>query len=121
LEQRRSDLDSIGIRIIDSEVSAPITREKALEKAHQDGRGLIPATAQADAILARITDEQTGRSGGGVANRLIWLVRYTGFSVPMLGPIRDDGTPADGGFVSRGYVYIDGVTGEWLMTRLEGP
>ena len=47
----------------------------------------------------------------------MWLIRFSGLSIPYFGPVTPVGTPAEGGTIRYAYVVLDATTGEWLYTQ----
>jgi hypothetical protein len=116
-----TELSALGIEVTASATLPYVSKDQAIEVAARDALGMIPSDAKVDAVVGLVTDNGTLKAGDQVNRRLIWLLRYSGFSITLSGPPTRDGTPSDGGTVSRAYVYIDATTGTWLLTRLEGP
>lgn len=96
-----------------------ITREQALAVADEVQEEAFKA-GDRDAALVSATDPMTIRGDNPVADRAVWIVRYTGLAIPVGGPIRENGTAADGGVFTTAYIYIDAISGDWLLTKLEG-
>lgn len=114
------DIARAGIIAVPVESGASISRDAALAIAGREGGDALARASGRNAYLVRMTEPLTLRGDAAIEDRLVWLVRSTDLRIPVSGPVREDGTVADGGFVNTGYVYIDALTGEWLLTRLEG-
>lgn len=108
----------IGVLIESPSGAIPVTRDKAIDVASEAAGDLVQSSVP-DAFLVTLTDPTVVGADESLRGRSVWVVRYLGLAIPGDGPIREDGTGADGGEFHRMYVYVDAVSGEWLFSRLE--
>ncbi|MBM3694984.1 MAG: PepSY domain-containing protein, partial [Actinobacteria bacterium] len=96
-----------AVQLSSDEAAVAISRDEAVEIANAQ----VPSSTAGDvtAYLVRLTDPSTH-----ITDRPVWLIRYSGLSLPVFGPPLPDG--ADPGTMSIAYVYVDAVTGECLLT-----
>lgn len=108
------DLLALGLEIADASPEGKISKDAAINVAfevHGQEFG-----AEVDAYLVNLTDDSSF-----IQNRDVWIVRFSGFELPITGPIAPgESQGADGGSVRYAYVYVDAATGEWILTRAEG-
>lgn len=114
-----SALARSGVTVRPLTTDIAVTRYTALAVAETVQEDAFKA-GNRDATLVSASDPMTMRGDEPIADRPVWIVRYTGLAIPVGGPIREDGRAADGGVFITAYIYIDAITGEWLLTRLEG-
>lgn len=98
-----------AVQLSPDEVAVAIFRDRALEIANAEIPGAGDTGVEIEAYLVRLTDPSSG-----IADRAVWLIRYSGLSLPVFGPPLPDG--ADPGTMGYAYVYIDAITGEFLLT-----
>jgi hypothetical protein len=96
-----------AVQLSPDEADVAISRDEAVEIANAQ----VPSSTAGEVTtyLARLTDPSTH-----ISDRPVWLIRYSGLSLPVFGPPLPEG--ADPGTMSIAYVYIDAMTGEWLLT-----
>lgn len=71
----------------------------------------------AAAFLQRVTNSAGVRGlGGGLKDRPVWIVRFSGLSEYMPGPMTESGVPAPGHTLHYAYVFLDAKTGSFLLT-----
>ena len=114
-----AELANSGVQVEPLTGDGFITREEALAVADEVQDDAFKSAAR-DAALVSVSDPTTMRGDEQVSDRPLWIVRYSGLAIPVGGPVREDGTTADGGVFTTAYIYIDAINGEWLFTRLEG-
>jgi hypothetical protein len=90
-----------------------ITREQAIAAAQ--AHHLFAPTAHVDAYLGTASDST---AAGAISNRAVWIVHLSGISVPISIPagVKLPAPPQD---LTNGYIYIDAVSGAWILSRFE--
>jgi hypothetical protein len=96
-----------AVQLSPDEAAVAISPDEAVEIANAQ----VPSSTAGEVTtyLVRLTDPSTH-----ISDRPVWLIRYSGLSLPVSGPPLPDG--ADPGTMSIAYVYIDAITGEYLLT-----
>ena len=91
-----------------------ISSESAIKIALEHYQGLN-AEARVYAYLGTTTDANTADA---VKERLVWIVHLSGIAMPVSVPagVKNPPRPAD---MSNGYIYIDALSGSWLISRFE--
>lgn len=113
-----ADIEALGLTIAAASTQGKVSATEALGTAEANHPADF-AVGDVSAFLMKVTDPET-LGPVAVRDRPVWLIRLTGLRVPVGGPVRADGTAADGGYVTSAYIYVDAITGEWLLTRYEG-
>jgi hypothetical protein len=114
-----ADLEALGLGIPDTSSEGKISMDDAVAVALRE-HGQQFAGGKIDAYLVRLTDPATAGGDLEITDRDVWIVRFSGLDIQVSGPDTPDRIPVDGGTIEYAYVYVDAVTGEWLLTRAEG-
>ena len=114
----RNDPALSGLDLSLADPEGKISRDAALEVVSREFGDMFDVS-QADAYLVTVTDPATMRGATPIDTRALWLIRFTNLAIPAPAPITADGSSALARPYATGYVYVDAVTGEWLLTRLE--
>lgn len=94
--------------------------EELSEVAQQTGySGEISADTRIEIYLIDVHDTSANRAAG-LTPGPEWLVYYPQLDIEVPGPIRQDGQPAEGSTVERGYVLVDPDTGAVELTHWAG-
>jgi hypothetical protein len=111
-EQRLPQDDAaILVELEVGETPAPrLTKEDALAKAMELYGEDAMGASKVDAHLVSATPEIALRTPGPT-----WIVHMSGMGMVMTGPAEEEDTPVATAVVDNLYVYIDAVTGEFLM------
>jgi hypothetical protein len=112
------DFVSAGLQIesLDAEASGVISLDEAL-RSIADAYGGDFREADIEGYLVKLTDPATLGGAIEIRDRPIWLMRASGFSTSGYGSILAD-TTGDTAGGSMAHIYVDAMTGEWLMTRV---
>jgi hypothetical protein len=111
-QELRADLEGLGMVISDTSPEGKIGRDEAVAVALREQQF---AGGDLDAYLVRLTDPTTA-----ITDRDVWIVRFSGLNIEVPVPDTPSRIPVDGGTITTAYVYVDAVTGEWLLTWAEG-
>jgi hypothetical protein len=104
-------LGALGISATALEPDGYISRDAAISEAVQEG---FADEGQVEAYLVRATDANTPL----VQSRDVWLLVITGVKFSGGTPIGPDGLAVEPpALYDRLYVYIDAMTGHWILTR----
>lgn len=96
--------------------------------------GMIPVDRARDVAIREFPFIQQGRidaylvawthptepGGLGAQDRPVWIIKASGAWDISAAPPLPDGTAADRELATRGYVYVDALTGEWLQAFFTG-
>lgn len=105
------DVVALGTEVAPLPPQGMIPRDQALDVARREYSDVFQQ-GHIDAYLVELTDPY---QLGGLQDRPIWIIKATGLSLDVFsGPMLPDGTAADVPRATLAFIYVDGVTGEWL-------
>lgn len=106
-------LSSMGLAPADPEEAIPA--EQAIEAAAAQYQ-LADLKAEVDTFLYSVTDPASVGTADPMVERPVWIVRITGISLPAPAPLSADGEDTKPINVTRGYIFVDAKSGEWIGT-----
>jgi hypothetical protein len=112
------DIERLGLDPYGTSAEGKIGRDEAVALALRE-HGPLYEGNRVDAYLGILTDPST--MSGALDGLAVWIVRISGLSLEVYGPATPNGPPVYGGTIIHAYIYLDAVTGEWVLTTQEGP
>lgn len=111
-----ADLGALGDVSIGTPPAAALPPQTALAAAAAEYDPKALGANETRAFLETISVRGTFGGDVPIVMRAVWIVRMTGMAIEQGGPVKEDGTPAEGHTLHTAYVFIDALTGQFLMT-----
>jgi hypothetical protein len=110
------DLASLGDVTTKDPPTFGLKPEAAISAANAlyDAKAL--GASEVQAFLETVTVGGTLASDEPIKDRGVWIVRLSGMAVEQGGPPTEAGKPVAGHILTTAFVFLDAVTGEFIMT-----
>jgi hypothetical protein len=108
------DITALGVEVTRASPEGKISSQDALDIAQGEFSDITKAAL--DAYLIELTNPMLL---DGLKDRAIWVIKATGVSLPVYGTFHSAGPSTE---VTAGtvlYIYVDALTGEWLLAHTE--
>lgn len=73
--------------------------------------------ASINAYLVELSVSDTAQGQPAIHDRPVWLIRYSGLSIPVSGPVSPEPDPGEEITVTHAYVVLNASNGVWLLTK----